>query len=89
MVRVQRPLGAASPWSFAAYDEVMLTIDDTAPGPARGFDRNRLYGALARRLNAAVGAELGYIWERSTLPGPPERNDHVIIGVLNIAFARR
>lgn len=89
MVRAQRPLGAPGPWSVALYDELMVTLDDTAPGPSRGFDCNRLYGGVVRRLTPALSVELGYIWENSTLPGPPQRNDHVTIGVLNIAFARR
>lgn len=89
MVRTQRPLGTRGPWSIALYDELMVTLDDTTPGPPRGFDRNRLYGGVVRQLSSAVSAELGYIWENSTLPGPPQRNDHVTIGVLNIGFARR
>jgi len=89
MVRAQRPLGAQSRWSLALYDELMVTLDDTAPGPPRGFDRNRLYGGVVRQLSPTLSAEFGYIWENSTLPGPPQRNDHVTIGVLNIGFARR
>jgi len=87
--RAQRPLAPSGQWSLALYNETMVTLDDTVLGPARGFDRNRLYGGVVRRLAPALSAELGYVWENSTLAGPPQRNDHVALGVLNIAFARR
>jgi hypothetical protein len=89
LTRLQRPLGASTPWSVAFYDEAMVTLDNTPLGPARGFDRNRLYGGLVHRLSTAISAEVGYVWEHSTLPGPPQRNDHVALGVINLAFARR
>lgn len=87
MTRVQRPLTPS--WSVAAYDEMMFTLDTTRRGPARGYDRNRLWGGLARRLSPTVSAEFGYMWENSTLPGPLQRNEHVALGVLNVAFSRR
>ncbi len=89
LIRVQRPLGTNTPWGVAFYDEAMVTLDSTRGGPRRGYDRNRLFGGVARRVSPAVTAELGYIWENSTIAGPTQRNDHIAIGVLNIAFARR
>lgn len=89
LIRAQRPLGTNTPWSLAFYDEAMITLDPTERGPARGYDRNRAYAAIGRRLSAAVGVELGYIWENSTIKGPGQRNDHITIGVMNIAFSRR
>lgn len=86
LARAQRPLGTNSPWSIAIYDEAMVTLDNTREGPARGYDRNRAYGGIVRRLSPLLSAELGYIWENSTIRGPSQRNDHIIIGVLNIAL---
>jgi hypothetical protein len=89
MMRAQRPLAPAGPWSVAFYNETMLTLDDTSLGPGRGFDRNRLYGGMVRRLSSLFSAELGYVWEHATFPGPLQRNDHVALGVININFALR
>jgi hypothetical protein len=84
MVRAQRPIGA-SRWSVAAYDEAMITVDRTPLGPPRGFDRNRLYGGLARRVSRAASVEGGYIWENSVTAGATHRNDHIAIAVVNLA----
>lgn len=88
MMRAQRPLGAG-PWHIALYDEVMTTLETTTPGPARGYDRNRLWGGLGRRLSSSFTAELGYMWENSTIRGPGQRNEHIALAVLNVAWPRR
>mgnify|MGYP001336770879 CR=1 FL=1 len=67
----------------------MVTLDWSPGGPARGYDRNRLYGGLMRRLSPVFTAEFGYIWENSTIPGLLQRNDHVMLGVVNIALQGR
>jgi hypothetical protein len=87
LARAQRTL--EGPWTLAMYNEAMVTLDHTPLGPARGYDRNRLYGGLMRRLTPTFTAELGYIWENSTIAGPPQRNDHIAIGVMNIVLPRR
>ena len=89
MLRAQRPLAPAGPWSIALYNETMLTLDDTSDGPGRGFDRNRVYGGLVRRLSPLFSAELGYVWEHGAFAGPLQRDDHVALGVININFAVR
>lgn len=88
MVRAQRPVAAGSRWGVWSYDELMITLDDTARGPGSGFDRNRLAGGVSRRLSPAVSIDAGYLWERAVF-GPGRRNDHVAIGVLNLAWPRR
>lgn len=87
MARAQRPVGAAG-WGVYAYDELMVTLDDTANGPANGFDRNRLSAGVSRRLSPAVSFDAGYLWERAVF-GAGRRNDHIAIGVLNVAWPRR
>lgn len=88
MLRTQRPLGA-SPWTLAMYNETMVTMDATDFGPRRGYDRNRAYSGLMRRVSPLLTAEFGYIWENSTIFGPLQRNDHIAIGVLNLGLFRR
>lgn len=88
MARAQRPIGEGGPWHIALYDEAMITLDTTTPGPFRGYDRNRLFGGLGRRLSPTFTAEFGYMWENSTIRGPLQRNEHVASLVLNIAWPR-
>lgn len=89
LARTQRPLGAGSPWGVWAYDELMVTMDDTRLGPSSGYDRNRLAGGVSRRLSPAASIDAGYLWERATRGATARRNDHVAIGVLNLAWPRR
>jgi hypothetical protein len=64
-------------------------MDRTSAGPARGYDRNRLSAGVTRRVSRAVSMDGGYLWENSALPGGAGRNDHIAIGVLNLALPRR
>lgn len=86
MARVQRPLGVRSPWHVAVYDEAMVTFDTTPRGPFRGYDRNRLFSGVGRRLSPTFTAEFGYLWENSTVRGPGQRNDHIALATLNLAW---
>lgn len=88
LVRAQRAVAAGSPWGVWAYDELMVTFDDTGRGPSSGFDRNRLAGGLSRRFSPAVSVDAGYLWERAVF-GAGRRNDHIAIGVVNLAWPRR
>lgn len=88
LVRAQRAVAVGSPWGVWAYDELMVTFDDTGRGPSSGFDRNRLAGGLSRRFSPAVSVDAGYLWERAVF-GAGRRNDHIAIGVVNLARPRR
>ena len=87
LARAQRPLRPGSAWGLFTYDEVMITLDRTPRGPARGVDRNRLSGGLSRRLSAVASTDLGYIWETATIAGG-RRNDHMLSVVLNLNAPR-
>jgi hypothetical protein len=87
LARAQRTLGTSSPWGLFTYNEAMFTLDRTARGPARGFDRNRLAGGVVRRFSAAVSTDLGYLWETTAIPGG-RRNEHVLLAVLNLSVPR-
>lgn len=87
LMRAQR--GAAQPgrWGAYAYDELMLTLDDTARGPDRGFDRNRASAGVTRRLSSAVTIDAGYLWEHGVF-GDGRRDDHIGIVTANISWPR-
>lgn len=88
MARAQRPWSPGSAWGVWAYDELMVTLDDTPQGPQDGYDRNRLAGGISRRLSPAVSFDAGYLWERGVL-GTGRRHDHVAVGVINLTWPRR
>lgn len=88
LTRMQRGAGAPGRWGAFGYNEVMLTLDDTADGPARGFDRNRFSAGVTRRLSPRVVVDAGYIWEHAVFGGG-RRNDHAAIGVVQLAWPRR
>jgi Protein of unknown function (DUF2490) len=88
LARAQRPVGVTKQWGVWAYDELMVTLDDTPRGPQDGFDRNRLAAGITRRLSGVASVDAGYLWERGVF-GAGRRNDHVAIGVLNLSLPRR
>jgi hypothetical protein len=88
MARVQRPVGVSARWGVWAYDELMVTMNDTRRGPSSGYDRNRLAGGMSRRLSPVVSFDAGYLWERGVF-GDGRRHDHVALGVLYLALPRR
>jgi hypothetical protein len=61
MLRIVLPLGASQRWLLAAYDEPFFTLNDTEGGPQTGFNQNRAYLAIARRIGSHTNLELGYM----------------------------
>lgn len=88
MARTQRPIGGAG-WGVFAYDELMVTLDDTERGPQSGYDRNRVAAGVSRRVSPAVSFDAGYLWERGVFNGDLRRHDHVALGVVNVSLPRR
>jgi hypothetical protein len=84
MGRFVRRLNASGTWSLAAWDELMVTFDDTASGPAQGYDQNRLFGGLLRQFTRAVGFEFGYMWQTAKPPSSAATHAHVAYFWLNI-----
>lgn len=88
MARAQRPVGGRG-WGVYAYDELMVTLDDTASGPQDGFDRNRLSAGVSRRVSPVMSFDAGYLWERGVFNGDGRRHDHIAIAVVNVSLPRR
>ena len=62
MGRFVRPIGA-SVWSLALWDEYLVTLDETSGGPNQGFDQNRVFAGVLRKLSEDVTFEGGYLWQ--------------------------
>ena len=87
MARGVRPVDAEKLWSIVAWNETMFTLDDTQGGPAQGFDQNRLFAGVLRKLSNQAGLETGYLWRTSDPSGSqPRKHDHVLFAWLNLTF---
>src|SRR5262245_48435816 len=87
MARGVRPLDEQGTWSIAAWDELMFTLDETTGGPAQGFDQNRLFGGVLRKLSPRAGVEFGYMWQAVNQPGAlPTTNTHIVFVWLNLTL---
>jgi hypothetical protein len=87
MGRAVRPVDAEKLWSIVAWNEVLITLDETENGPAQGVDQNRLFAGVLRKLSNHAGLESGYLWRTSDPAGPvARRHDHVLFAWLNLTF---
>jgi hypothetical protein len=86
MGRVVRPLDAAGRWNLAVSNEAMITFDETMGGPYEGFDQNRLFGGVMRRLTPRASLEGGYLWQTIEPPAEPRFHGHVALLWLNIVM---
>jgi hypothetical protein len=86
MGRFVRPISSDNRWSIAAWDESMITFDDTEGGPARGFDQNRAFGGLLRRFSPHASLEFGYMWVATNAPVGPRTDFHVPFVWLNLNY---
>lgn len=84
MGRGVRPFDAGARWSLAAWDELMVTVNDAEGGPASGIDQNRFFAGTLRQFTPKVGLEFGYLWVTSEPPGGPRTHAHNLFVWLNL-----
>ena len=84
MGRAVRPFDDRARWSFAGWDELLVTLDDTETGPAQGVDQNRLFAGVLRQFSPKVGLEVGYLWVTSDPPTGPRTHAHNLFVWLNL-----
>jgi hypothetical protein len=85
MGRGVRPLDARRRWNIAAWNELLLTLDDTTVGPRQGIDQNRLFGGVLRQFSPQVGLEAGYMWVTADPPTSPRTHSHNVSVWLNLS----
>jgi len=61
MLRAVYPLDAAGDWALAAYDEAFVALNTAGGGPLSGFDQNRGFVGVNRRLGPGLRLEMGYL----------------------------
>ena len=86
LARVTRPLDAERRWSLVAWDELFVTLDDTTIGPARGVDRNRVFGGARRQLSTAAALDAGYLWQAALPRSGPRQDVHAAFVWLDLLF---
>ncbi|WP_303673847.1 DUF2490 domain-containing protein [Vampirovibrio chlorellavorus] len=85
MVRGMYPLDAKERWFLVVSDEAFVTLKGVSNGPAAGFDQNRLFVGVSRKLSPSVNAELGYLNQFNYSRDPvPDRMNHAILLGLNV-----
>lgn len=81
---VKVPLGNGK-WSLLTYDEIFVNLNDTPSGPKSGFDQNRLFVGINRKLNQYLDMEIGYLHNYVNNAGPArDRLNHAILLGLNV-----
>ncbi len=47
-------------WAFVLYDEVFVTLNTIRNGPRAGFDQNRAFVGINRKINSHLSVDVGY-----------------------------
>lgn len=87
MTRAAYPLGKSQHWSLVGSDEFFVNLNTVENGPQGGFDQNRIFVGMNRKLNQHLNAEAGYLNDLVHHKGPtPERMNHIIVFTLNVTI---
>lgn len=81
LLRGQFPFDEEKVWSLVAQDEVFVNFNSPTNGPAAGFDQNRLFFGLNRRINEHLHFDGGYQWQtiNTKEPGFIDNNNHILL----------
>lgn len=84
-MRFLHPIGDSKKWSWVGYNELFWNVNDTKRGPQAGFDQNRVFAGIHRKLGDSVNAEAGYLLNYVNRQHPAEdKLNHVIHVGLNM-----
>ncbi len=78
MVRSDIPFGPNKHWALVIYDEVFVNVNTIRNGPNSGFDQNRFFIGVNRRLNDSLSVDFGYQNQAINTKGPNTMN-HIIL----------
>lgn len=86
MLRLAFPIAGSTRWYGAAFDEAFFNLNAPDGGPRSGFDQNRAFVGIGRRLNARTSIEGGYMANIVRRPGSAmDRLNHVLLVWLNFS----
>ncbi len=85
MVRLAHPIRGSKKWQLVGYNEVFMNLNSTPSGPKAGFNQNRLYVGVNRKINKHLNGEVGYIWNYINTAQPAaDRMNHVLMVTVNM-----
>lgn len=80
------PLDKEEKWFLSVSDEAFVNFNNVPNGPSAGFEQNRLFVGVRRKLTSYANAELGYLNQyvnsREILP---DRMNHAIMLSVNFS----
>ena len=81
LLRAQWPFGQEKVWSLVAQDEFFVNFNSPPNGPAAGFDQNRLFFGLNRKVNNHLYFDTGYQWQslNTIEPGFIDDENHILL----------
>ena len=81
LLRGQYPIDEKRLWSLVAQDEIFVNFNSPPNGPAAGFDQNRLFFGLNRKVNDHLYFDGGYQWQsvNTKEPGFIDNNNHILL----------
>lgn len=85
-VRIAYPLPRRPDWSLVVADEPFVNLNSATDGPVSGFEQNRLYAGISRKLGRHLRVEIDYL--NQVVNG--RRDQEATMrhsGVLQLAFA--
>lgn len=81
LLRGQIPFDREKIWSIVAQDEIFINFNSPPNGPAEGFDQNRLFFGLNRKVNEHFHVDGGYQWQtiNTREPGFIDNINHILL----------
>jgi hypothetical protein len=83
MLRGSIPIADSEKWSWVAYNELFINLNSTPQGPLAGFDQNRTFVGINRKLNRHTNMEAGYMANYVNYRDV-DRFNHIILLTLNL-----
>ena len=81
MLRADFPFGSDHVWGVVLYDELFVNLNTVRRGPEGGFDQNRFFIGLHRKVNNQLSVDFGYQNQTINTRGPDlaDSMNHIIL----------
>lgn len=80
LIRLQAPIKMGSRWSYVFSEELFLNLNKVGTGISPGFNQNRVFVGLNRRVSDHMNVDCGYQYQYVNRNFPTEdRQNHVLL----------
>ncbi len=83
LLRGQIPLSKDKKWAVVVYDELFMGINKMPTVQSAGYDQNRLFIGINKKLTPKLTLESGYLLNHVNRPNRNNQLNHVILIQLN------